>query len=76
LRAKIEVGWIWQPSASAALTASSTAFAFRTGSAPGKPRHTGHTCVFGGAPKAVSHPQKIFVRVESCAWISSPITAS
>src|SRR4051812_2398354 len=65
-----------QPSASAAFTASSTARAFRTGSAPGKPRHTGQTCVFGGAPNAVSHPQKIFVRVDNCAWISSPMTAS
>jgi hypothetical protein len=28
---------------------------------------TGQTCVFGGAPKAVLQPQKIFVRVRSCA---------
>ena len=40
--------------------AKSTAERFSTGSAPGKPRHTGHTCVFGGAPNAVLQPQKIF----------------
>jgi len=38
-----------------------------TGSAPGMPRHTGHTCEFGGAPNAVLQPQKIFVRVSRCA---------
>ena len=47
-----------------------------TGNVPGMPRHTGHTCVFGGAPKAVGQPQKIFVRVSSCAWISRPMTGS
>ena len=26
-------------------------------------------CVFGGAPNAVEHPQKILVAVSSCAWI-------
>jgi hypothetical protein len=36
---------------------------FKTGRAPGKPRQTGHTFVFGGAPKLVGHPQNIFVRV-------------
>src|SRR3954454_13196573 len=65
-----------QPSASAARAARSTAERFSTGSAPGKPRHTGHTFVFGGAPKAVLQPQKIFERVNSCAWISRPMTGS
>src|SRR5688572_18514223 len=48
----------------------------RTGSAPGRPRQTGQTCEFGGAPKSVRQPQKILVAVRSCAWISSPMTAS
>src|SRR4051812_876074 len=65
-----------QPSASAARAARSTAERFNTGSAPGKPRHTGHTFVFGGAPKAVLQPQKIFERVSSWAWISRPMTGS
>ena len=64
------------PRASAALIASSTARRFKTGSAPGIPRHTGQTLVFGAAPKAVEHPQKIFVFVRSWAWISSPMTGS
>jgi hypothetical protein len=38
-----------------------------TGNDPGKPRHTGHTLVFGGCPKFVLHPQKSFVFVRSCA---------
>src|SRR5512134_1829609 len=54
----------------------STARRFRTGSAPGSPRHTGQTCVFGGAPKRVLQPQKILLAVRSCAWISRPITGS
>jgi hypothetical protein len=49
---------------------------FSTGSTPGIPRHTGHVCVLGGAPKAVEHAQKIFVFVFSWAWTSSPITGS
>src|SRR6266545_4635623 len=65
-----------QPSASAALMAQSTAARLRTGSAPGMPRQTGHTCEFGGAPNDVPHPQKILVRVCSCAWISRPMTGS
>jgi hypothetical protein len=40
------------------------------------PRHTGQTCEFGGAPNDVLQPQKIFVRVCSWAWISSPMTGS
>src|SRR5436190_12601089 len=65
-----------QFSAIAARTANSTALAFKTGSAPGNPRHTGHTFVFGGSPKRVEHPQKIFVAVSSWTWTSSPITGS
>src|SRR5262249_60591369 len=65
-----------QPSARPPFPASSTAFAFNTGSAPGIPRHTGQTLVFGGAPNPVGHPQKIFVAVANWACTSSPITAS
>src|SRR6476660_1036694 len=65
-----------QPSASAARVPSSTARRFSTGKAPGRPRHTGQTWVFGAAPKLVGQPQNIFVSVRSCAWNSSPMTAS
>lgn len=64
------------PNASAARIAYSTARWLSIGSAPGNPRHTGQTWVLGGAPNAVSHPQKILVVVRSCAWISRPMTAS
>src|ERR1035437_1890573 len=60
----------------AARTANSTAFRFSTGKAPGSPRHTGHTFVFGGSPKRVEHEQKIFDAVSSCTWTSSPMTGS
>jgi hypothetical protein len=60
----------------AARTANSTAFRFSTGKAPGSPRHTGHTFVFGGSPKRVEHEQKIFEAVSSCTWTSSPMTGS
>src|ERR1039457_125173 len=56
--------------------ASSTASRLSTGSAPGRPRQTGHTLVFGGAPKPVGQPQKILVAVASCTWTSRPITGS
>ena len=38
--------------------------------------HTGHTLVFGGAPKPVGQPQKILVRVASCTCTSRPMTGS
>ena len=76
MRAKIEVSCTVHSSASAARMARSTAWRLSTGSAPGKPRHTGQTWVFGGAPKAVEHPQKILVAVLSCAWISRPMTGT
>ena len=65
-----------QPSASATATDMRAASAFRTGSAPGSPRHTGHVCVLGGSPKLVAQAQNAFVRVRSCACTSSPMTAS
>src|SRR5207248_1373834 len=61
---------------SAARKASSSALRFITGSAPGYPRQTGQTLVFGAAPKAVGQAQKIFVAVSSRAWTSRPMTAS
>src|SRR4051794_34103544 len=54
----------------------STATLFRTGKAPGNPRHTGQTFWFGGAPKLVGQAQKILVRVASWTCTSSPITGS
>src|SRR4051812_29627753 len=65
-----------QPNARPARIARSTAARFNTGSAPGRPRHTGQTCEFGGAPNAVLQPQKILDAVSSCAWISRPTTGS
>src|SRR6202043_3809764 len=62
--------------ASAAWIASSTACRLSVGSAPGSPRQTGQTLVFGGAPKLVGLPQNIFVLVLSCTWTSKPITGS
>jgi hypothetical protein len=65
LRAKIEVALMWQFSAIAARVANSTTFRFSTGKAPGIPRQTGQTWVFGGAPKRVEQEQNIFVTVRS-----------
>ncbi|SLI92073.1 Uncharacterised protein [Mycobacteroides abscessus subsp. abscessus] len=56
--------------------ADSTAFSLTTGSEPGRPRHTGHTWVFGSAPKSVGQPQNILVAVESSTWTSMPSTGS
>src|SRR5690242_20402356 len=56
--------------------AISTARLLRTGSVPGRPRQTGQTLVFGGSPKRVEQPQKIFVRVRSWTWTSKPMTGS
>src|SRR4029077_11570480 len=49
---------------------------FSTGRAPGSPRQTGQTFVFGGGPKPVAQPQNIWVRVPSWTCTSSPITGS
>ena len=56
------------------MTAKRTARSFRTGSTPGSPRQTGHTCVFAGAPNRVEQEQKILLSVLSCAWTSRPMT--
>ena len=66
----------WQLRASEASVANSTARRFRTGSAPGRPRQTGQTLVFGGAPKRLAQPQKALVSVRSWTWTSSPMTGS
>src|ERR1035438_44407 len=60
----------------AARTANSTALRLSTGKAPGSPRQTGHTFVFGGSPKRVEHEQNIFEAVSNCTWTSSPMTGS
>jgi hypothetical protein len=57
-------------------TADSSAFSLSTGSAPGRPRQTGHTWVFGAAPKTVEQPQNILVTVLSSTWTSRPSTGS
>src|SRR5260370_39831741 len=56
--------------------AISTARLLSTGRVPGKPRQTGQTLAFGGSPKRVEQPQKIFVRVSSWTWTSKPMTGS
>ena len=47
-----------------------------TGSDPGRPRHTGHTWLFGSAPNVVGQPQNILVLVPSSTCVSRPITGS
>src|ERR1035437_2354243 len=68
------VSQISQWIAFAASTASPTARRFSTGSAPGSPRHVGHTCAFGSPPYWFTHPQKAFDAVSNWTWTSSPIT--
>src|ERR1700722_20215850 len=60
----------------AASVANSTALRFSTGKAPGRPKHTGQTFVFGGAPKRVEQEQKIFDAVRSCTCTLRPMTGS
>src|SRR5713226_2676429 len=72
----MEVSLIRQFSAVAASTANSTTLRFRTGNAPGSPRQTGQTLVFGGSPKRVEQEQNILVAVRSWTCTSSPMTGS
>src|SRR5216683_8430910 len=65
-----------QPRAKAARPANSTAFRLSTGRAPGKPKQTGQTLVFGGSPKRVEQEQNILVAVRSWTCTSSPMTGS
>jgi hypothetical protein len=47
------------------------------GKAPGRPKQTGQTRLFGGAPSyAVEQPQNIFEAVRSWQWTSIPMTGS
>ena len=64
------------PTASPKRMARSTAPRFTTGSTPGSAISTALACVLGGAPNAVDAPENIFDAVESCAWVSSPMTIS
>ena len=65
-----------QLSARAAFVAMVTASRLSTGSAPGRPRHTGQVFELGGSPKRVEQEQKIFDLVNNWTWTSSPMTAS
>ena len=65
LARKSENGRISQFSAMPAPMAISTASRQSTGRAPGIPRQTGQTLLFGSAPKLVGQLQKILVRVPS-----------
>jgi hypothetical protein len=48
-----------------------------TGNAPGSPKQTGHTRLFGGAPSySVEQAQNIFEAVRSWQWTSIPMTGS
>ena len=69
-------GWTSQPSASAARDASSTASPVQHRQRAGQPEAHRADVVFGSAPNRCEQPQKIFVAVSSCAWISSPMTGS
>jgi hypothetical protein len=52
---------------------SSTALRLGTGNAPGKPKQTGQTRVFGGWPYSTAQPHHIFVRVRRWTCISMPM---
>jgi hypothetical protein len=56
--------------------ARSTAPRFMTGSVPGNARSTAQAWVLGSAPKAVGARLKILDCVDSCAWVSKPMTTS
>ena len=58
------------------LTTITEAAALSTGNDPGRPRHTGHTLVFGSAPKRLGQPQNSLVAVDSSQWTSRPQISS
>jgi hypothetical protein len=62
---KTDSGWTAQLSAIAPLAPSSTAPRLSTGNAPGRPRQTGQTLVFGSAPYSTAQEQNILLRVLS-----------
>src|SRR5688500_4573106 len=72
----MDVSLTLHPRATAARVASVTASALRTGSAPGRARHTGQVLAFGDAPKSAEQPQKALLVVLSCTCTSSPTTIS
>ena len=48
-----------------------------TGNAPGSPRQTGQTWLFGAAPsKSAEHEQNILLAVFNRQWTSIPMTGS
>src|SRR2546425_5115751 len=47
-----------------------------TGSTPGRPRQTGQTFVFGGAPNSLAQPHHILDFVLSWTCVSNPMTGS
>ena len=65
---------MWQLSARAALTDSSKARRFMTGSTPGMPKQTGQVAELGGRPNSVVQPQNSLVFVSSWTWTSRPMT--
>src|SRR5574340_148855 len=64
------------PTARPKRMARSTAPRLSTGSTPGSARSTAQAWALGSAPKVVAAPEKIFDRVLSWAWVSSPMTIS
>src|SRR5580704_19560857 len=72
----MDVSLMRQLSAMAASVANSTTCLLSTGRAPGMPRQTGQTFVFGGAPKRVEQEQKILLAVSSWTCTSRPMTGS
>ena len=66
------VQWVTRP----AIMAYRTACRFSLGRVPGRPMQMGQQWVLGSLPKAVVHPQKILVLVDSSIWVSRPPTIS
>ena len=64
------------PSPSPTFAPYSTTFSLSTGSAPGRPIHTGQHWLFGCPPKEVEQAQKILLSVDSSTWVSRPMTIS
>src|SRR4051812_25966428 len=57
-------------------TVKRRASSLATGRTPGRPRQTGQTWVFGGAPNSLAQPHHILDLVLSWTWVSRPITGS
>src|SRR5262249_1199196 len=76
LRWNVERGAISDPSARPTAIVRSTAARLATGSAPGCAVQAGQMRVLGSPPDSFGQRQNILLRVESCTWISRPITPS